>query len=482
MNQENLRLGRNLLRQNLDTELAVEAPITARSKSWLARLRPFTIAALALFLVWAIITKGVAAYLAEVDPEAALWLQPTQPAALTKLADKKLNQRPAAPAEADSPRTEAATEQAGDNDGAPQEKLPGLENAAVEDPKQVKAWAEFALRNDPMNARALRILGQIALLESDEKRADALMQAAANRSRHEGYANYWTMARNYREADYPAALHYADILLRTRQVQPYVMPMLAKLAESPEAGHKVKELLAKNPPWRSQFLAYLPRGVTDARIPLDILLSLKNSSTPPTPDDLRPYLDFLISHEFHELAYDAWLQFLPPEQLTKIGLLFNGNFQTAPSGAPFDWRFSGGQGVTIQLSERPDQPGDNALLLEFGPGRVDFGGVTEMVLLPAGDYHLSVRYKSDLVSQRGLLWRISCGSKTLGESFPIRGSDPAWKEFGISFTVPADGCSAQNVKLLLDARSASETFVSGSIWFDDIRITRDRDSQDPNEP
>jgi hypothetical protein len=333
-----------------------------------------------------------------------------------------------------------------------------------------------------MNARALRILGQIALLESDEKRADALLQAAANRSRHEGYANYWMMARNYREADYPAALHYADILLRTRYVQPYVMPMLAKLAESPEAGHKVKELLAKNPPWRSQFLAYLPRGVTDARVPLDILLSLKNSSTPPTPDDLRPYLNFLISHEFHELAYDAWLQFLPPEQLTKIGLLFNGNFQTAPSGAPFDWTFSGGQGVTIQLSERPDQPGDNALLLEFGPGRVNFGGVTEMVLLRAGDYHLSVSYKSDLVSQRGLLWRISCGSKTLGESFPIRGSDPAWKEFGIAFTVPPEGCSAQNVKLLLDARSASETFVSGSSWFDDIRITRDRDSQDPNEP
>ena len=105
-----------------------------------------------------------------------------------------------------------------------------------------------------------------------------------------------------------------------------------------------------------------------------------------------------------------------------------------------------------------------------------------MVLLPAGDYHLSGKYKSDLVSQRGLLWRISCGSKTLGESLPIHGSDPAWKDFGISFTVLADGCPAQNVQLVLDARSASETFVSGSIWFDNFRITRDRDSQDPQEP
>jgi hypothetical protein len=99
------------------------------------------------------------------------------------------------------------------------------------------------------------------------------------------------------------------------------------------------------------------------------------------------------------------------------------------------------------------------------------------VLLPAGDYHLSGKYKSDLVSQRGLVWRISCGSKTLGENFPVRGSDPAWKEFAISFTVPEDGCLAQNVKLVLDARSASETFVSGSIWYDDLRIRRDEDAQ-----
>ena len=378
MNEENLRLGVNLLRQNSETELLAEAPTTARSKSWLARLRPFIIAALALFLVWAIVTKGVAAYLAEIYPEGTLWLQSTQPTALTKLADRKLNPGPAPIAEPDSPSIEAsAAKQATDDDGVPEEGgSPKLATPVGEDLNQVKAWAELAVRNDPLNARALRILGQVAMLQSDEKRANALMQAAAHLSRREGYANYWMMAKNYRTGDYPAALHYADILLRTKLAQAYVMPTVAKLAESPEASHKVKELLLKNPPWRSGFLAYLPSGVSDARTPLDILLTIKNSSTPPTANDLHPYLDFLVRHEFYELAYDAWLQFLPPEQLVKIGHLFNGNFQTAPSGAPFDWTFTGGQGVTIRLSERPDQASDNALLLEFGPGRVDFSSVS----------------------------------------------------------------------------------------------------------
>jgi hypothetical protein len=75
------------------------------------------------------------------------------------------------------------------------------------------------------------------------------------------------------------------------------------------------------------------------------------------------------------------LQLLPPEQLTKAARLFNGGFETAPSGSPFDWVFNGGSGVTIELDGHPEQAKGNALLVEFGPARVDFSGVTELVVL-----------------------------------------------------------------------------------------------------
>ena len=47
-----------------------------------------------------------------------------------------------------------------------------------------------------------------------------------------------------------------------------------------------------------------------------------------------------------------------------------------------------------------------------------------------------------------------------------------WQTVAFTFTVPDKDCPAQNVQLDLDARMASEHFISGSILFDDLQISR----------
>lgn len=94
-------------------------------------------------------------------------------------------------------------------------------------------------------------------------------------------------------------------------------------------------------------------------------------------------------------------------------------------GAVVQWRFRDrsvriavrlgiqwGQRVTIELDGRPEQAKGNALLVEFGPGRVDFSGVTELVVPSPGMYHLKGSYKSDVASVSGLQWRIVCAGGT----------------------------------------------------------------------
>jgi len=422
--------------------------------------RSIVFAFLAIFLVWEVTTRSLVAYLAETAPDTAIRLGSTHSTPLLNLADGKLN-RQQLPKNGEPTNT--------DSIGLRQDADP---QADIE----IQSWAEVALFNDPLNARALRILGQLAEKNSDEERAERLMQGAVRRSLRESVAVYWLMQKSYDKQDYGAAVRYADALLRTRpQIIAQVMPTLAAIAEHKDASDELKKLLADNPPWRGQFFQHLPAKISDARTPLDLFLSLKDTPNPPALSDLQGYLHFLIGHKFHELAYYTWLQFLPSEQLGNTGLLFNGSFEVAPSGLPFDWVVMSGSGVTIEVATRPEQDEERALFIEFGHGRVDFRGVTQMTMLAPGRYRFQGKYKGEIIGRRGLLWRVTCvggATPAIGQSPMVIGVAPTWKDFEFSFTVPATDCRAQIVRLVFDARSESEQFVSGSVWYDDLRIVR----------
>src|SRR5262245_34203065 len=241
---------------------------TASNKKEVSRFRRWLVAPAGLFLIWApltllvvyaVVTRSFAAYFAEFQPETALQLRSTETTALLNLAGKQLKR-----------------EQAGLSSSAPAR----LDREAV---TEIRSWAELALRNDPLHARAFSILGQLSQRDADEKRTETLMQAAVRRSIHESIAVYWLMQKSYEDQDYHAAVRYADTLLRTRQdrsgLTGPVVSVLAKIAELEGPGGDVEQLLARNPPWRSRFFGHLSGAISDARTPLNIFLALQD-----TPD------------------------------------------------------------------------------------------------------------------------------------------------------------------------------------------------------
>jgi hypothetical protein len=406
-------------------------------------LRAIGLAAAGAVLAWLVVSKTLVAFLAANAPQAALWLSPRDPQALLNLAEA---------------RFDAAA-------GATQAEVRAV----------VRARAEAALAGDPVDARALRILGQVAHAGGDAARARALMGAAGRRSVQDSWAAHWLLKDAFDGKDYAGALRHADVLLRTRtQALQQVLPVLGRLAETPEAVAGLERLLAANPPWRRAFFSALPRAVTDARTPLRLLLAVRQSPDAPTLADVRDYVHLLMQRKLYDLAHYAWLQFLPAAQLAGAGTPFNGGFELVPSGLPFDWSIDGGKGATAGIAERPDRPGQRALLIALGPGRVELAGAVQTLMLAPGAYRLQAGHGGQLTGPRGLVWRIACadGGPPLGQSPMILGHAPVWTETEMAFTVPATGCPAQHLRLVLDARMPSEQLVSGKVWLDDVRITR----------
>ena len=70
-------------------------------------------------------------------------------------------------------------------------------------------WHRTALAQDPLNAHALRILGQLADAADNEAAAARFMQAAVHRSLRESVAVFWLMRESFERKDYATAVRYA---------------------------------------------------------------------------------------------------------------------------------------------------------------------------------------------------------------------------------------------------------------------------------
>lgn len=476
------------------------------------RTRMIGLAIFAALLIWLVIAKSLVPYLADNSPKVALRLSPGQPEALLNLADAALNGNsplfgagtpdqssilknraglPPPPADGAAASNNVSKNASGDDRSEKQGAVDDSEKinsafaavgrAQAVDLATVQNDVLAAIKVDPLDARGLRLLGQAADAAGDDADAIKMMRAAMQLSLHDNIAVMWLMRKSIEADDYKRAIADADILLRTNlSLGPYVVPVLARYAGTKPAGDLVKDLVDKNPPWRRMFFAFLPRSVADVRTPLDILLSLKSTKTPPTTDELGTYLNYLIDHKYYAFAYYAWLQFLTPEELQHVGLLYNGDFAKPPSGLPFDWDIKQGAGVSVDI-EDADKNGDRGLSVDFLYGRVEYQSVNELVVLPAGDYQFKGKYRGELIGPRGLKWRVACANDAkapIAESPMIGGASSQWKDVAFAFTVPATNCPAQYIRLDLDARMASEQLVTGSMMFANLEILRADNGQD----
>ena len=414
-------------------------PWIAKQDTSLWQLGTFACVLLVLIWVgWNIIAHTAAQSLAKSHPDGALSWVTDQPTALNQLVERELV-----------------------NPGG------NLDSA--------REWAQRALRSNPLNARALTLLGLIAERKDDHKRAEMLIRISVARTLSDPTTDAWLFNHEIRRADYSHALPYADAMLRIdfEAHKTRLFPVLSGFTANNTAFKALTVFLATSPPWRAWLLSELSLRLANQARLVELYAALNETKNPPTNEELRPYLDRLIKDKKFEQAYQTWRETLPPEQRANETYPFNRDFDIPVDGLPFNWSLKAIPGAGIQIVSI-DGGKKRALLVEFSGARVRFANVTQLMLLPAGDYIFRGRVKTEtLLTSRGLWWHIFCASnpaESLANTQLVSGTMP-WTDFAVKFQVPATDCKAQWLQLELPARIDSEAKIEGEAWYQSLQIT-----------
>jgi len=387
---------------------------------------------------WRIVSLTAATSLATADPDSALRWDRNAPAILAEAADLRL--------------TDARTPQ---------------------DLDEVASLARQALLASPLTQPALRQLGLIADLRGDLTAANRIMTIAGNASPFDAVSQVWLLDANLRRRDFADVVTRIDILFRTRpDLIDRLLPSIEPVILNDQGRAALVSRIQGNPPWREPLLASLARSA-DPTIAYSMLAAL-SSKTALTDPEIAPLVNRLVEAGNFQLGYLTWLQLAPDR--AEQGLLSNGNFAHLPSGVPFDWVVTPINGAYTDIIPASDPAQGNELHVDFAHTRVDYANTAKLLLLKPGSYRFSGQVRiADLVAKEGIGWRIRCaeGDKQIIADTPhFSGTSPS-REFGIQFTVPDNGCTAQWLTLQTLADLAVEKDIGGDIWFSHLAIHRD---------
>lgn len=427
---------------------------------------------IALALVWSILTSTLPYALAESDPEFALRLNPDNPVALISLAERARTRlvdliAPPEPTAVVASKSSAGPELAAETTASdpPSSPDPKETTAEIESLKNtIGSLARRAIANDPFNARAFRLLAEIA---DDPQRIRFLMQEAVKRSRREWIAVLWLMADSFERKNFADVVDKADVLLRTgSNFTPEAMNYLTGLAATPEGQAALIATLAKQPPWRRSFFETLPNQVQYAATPYELMAALKTAGSAPSDAELAPYLRVLIRENLVIDAHDIWLQFERDDEAAPVPLLNDPNFADEPSGLPFEWSMQRGSNATVEYARLGEKDRGQSVKFAFGVGRSQFPELSQVVVLGPGRYRLSGEFGGMIRAKRGLRWEVKCWrGKELAKTDMIYGHPRiAWQPVSLDIEVPdEESCRSQQLRLFHDARSSSEQLISGEI-------------------
>jgi hypothetical protein len=293
----------------------------------------------------------------------------------------------------------------------------------------VLALTAEAARHAPLAPEPFLIRGVQAQLAGNEALTQRAFEAAQWRDPRSLAAAYFLADRYFRQGDVDRGLRETAALARLSvNGVSIVGPYLATYASDPGNWPRLRRLLRANPRLADPVLNTLAARPETA----PAALALASDRNVATTDWFARLLDTLTVAGDYAKARQVWLRATgsDPDEL-----IHDPSFTDKRSPAPFNWSLTSS---AVGLAER--QSGGRLHILFYG--QQDGILASQLLVLHAGTYGLSMQLLGDRAGARNLAWSLWCGKATS----PVASITLDKAAAGWSFEVPAN-CPAQWLKL-----------------------------------
>lgn len=337
--------------------------------------------------------------------------------------------------------------------------------------------AQDAIRYAPINALAYGLMGEVRLGEGERHTADALFDIALSLSRTEANALQRTLERAIKRGDYRAAIEKLNIFSRRWPAHfASLAPVIPQLLRTPDGYATALSTLSAEPPWRSRLLQFLDRDPGSIDLAYRLQLDLNGNTDDTRPREIGRTLSGLLRNKRYDQAYRLFLLTLNETDRAHYGYVFNGGFDLAPSGRPFDWNLKSRPGVKISREAMDTADGEDfQLKLQFLGKPVKRIDVSQYLYLPAGQYKLTLNVDaSDLEVPKGLHLNIVCTEpkRTVSRIDVLPGSYRN-ETLEANFTLPDSTCKMFRLAMGTDLIAESFRYrYSGTLEIDNVSLRR----------
>jgi tetratricopeptide (TPR) repeat protein len=187
------------------------------------------------------------------------------------------------------------------------------------------------------------------------------------------------------------------------------------------------------------------------------------------------YVEFLVGKGKSEGAVEAWATYAGwrSRGYPESNRVFNGDFETDPSGCRFDWKIDPPRGAAVDFDRNAPYSGARSLRIQLdGKQNLSDAGVSQTVLLKPGRYRFRAYVRTeDLSTDEGFSFRVveeESGKRVNFTTEGVLGSHD-WTLVEHAFEAPS-GVGLVRVGLVRKPSWRFDCLIRGAMWIDQVSI------------